>query len=75
MIRAAWQSSEECRKLAAEYRALANIEGTTKRVANLLLNVSRTYAGLAATLDLLEQVQNEEAHRLSHQRRSDPPEP
>ena len=61
-------SPQECRDLAAEYESRANADGTTKRLAHVLMGVSRLYTGLATQLDLVEQVQKEEETRLSIQR-------
>jgi len=60
--------ARECRALPAQYQARAHAEGTAKRLANLLLSVSRNNASLAAQLDCLEQVEHEEAVRISLQK-------
>jgi hypothetical protein len=57
-------NATECRELAARYQDRASLDGTSKRLANVLQSVSRTYASLATQLELLQQVEEQEAHRL-----------
>ena len=68
-------NATECRELAAEYEARANRDGTTKRLANVLLSVSRCYASLATQLELLQQVEKQEIERLSRDQAIQRPEP
>lgn len=68
-------NSSECRDVAAEYQRCASADGTTNRLANVLLSVSRSYATLATQLELLQQVEKQEAERLSLQQGSNLPEP
>jgi hypothetical protein len=68
-------NANECRELAAEYQARAERDGTTKRLANVLLSVSRSYASLATQLELLEQVEKQEIERLSRTQETELPEP
>jgi hypothetical protein len=65
----------EYRALAREYCSRAEADGVTKRLANVLMSVSRSYMSLATQLELLEQVEKEEAERHLHQRAHGSPSP
>ena len=57
-------NAKECRELAAGYQDRASLDGTSRRLANVLQSVSRAYASLATQLELLQQVEEQEAERL-----------
>ncbi|AMA57775.1 MULTISPECIES: hypothetical protein [unclassified Bradyrhizobium] len=57
--------AEECRTLAAQYRARANDRKSAKRLANVLLSVSNAYLALASQLDLLASVEHQESARTT----------
>jgi hypothetical protein len=56
-------SAEECRKLANQYLDQANRSGVSPRMANVLRDMSRSFAGLASLYDMLRIIAEEESRQ------------
>jgi hypothetical protein len=56
-------SAEECRKLANQYLDQANRSGVSPRMANVLRDMSWSFAGLASQYDMLRLIAEEESRQ------------
>jgi hypothetical protein len=57
------QTADECRKLAQQYLDQANQPGISPRMATVLRNMSRSFAGLASQYDVFFEIAAEEKRR------------
>jgi hypothetical protein len=54
-------TAAQCRKFAARNKARAKQPGISKKRATVLMNISRTYSGLASQLEILADEERCEA--------------
>lgn len=53
-------SADQCRKLSRQYQAQASRPGTSPKMASVLSNIARSFAGLASQYEILATVADEE---------------
>jgi hypothetical protein len=54
-------TAEQCRDLAAQYKAMGRAPGVSRDRAFILKNIARTFAGAATQLDMLAAKTKEES--------------
>lgn len=56
-------SADQCRKPSLEYQGQANRPGTSPKMASVLTNIARSFAGLASQYEILAAIADEERRR------------